>query len=170
MPLTTSLSLSTPLSLLDVSVSPTSHPFVPTQNISTTTTAALTTWPHAPFDIPIPHLDIPTTLSVVDTGSIQSGDDKKWLLAAIDYQQSVYSMEGDQPKKFNIWNDEWRFYMEPGQRPMTMAMAVSVLQLYKGLVEAYGMAPMAFVVRVGEDVRGFYWVTVKGTGAGVDAV
>ena len=79
-------------------------------------------------------------------------------------------MEGDQPKKFNIWNDEWRFYMEPGQRPMTMAMAVSVLQLYKGLVEAYGMAPMAFVVRVGEDVRGFYWVTVKGTGAGVDAV
>lgn len=79
-------------------------------------------------------------------------------------------MEGDQPKKFNIWNDEWRFYMELGQTPLTMAMAVSVLQLYEGLVEAYGMAPMAFVVRVGKDVRGFYWVTVKGIGAAVDAV
>ena len=170
MPLTPSLSLSTPLSLLHGSVSPTVHPLDPTQNISNTTNAGLTTWPHAPFDIPIPHLDIPTTLSVVATGSIQSAEDKKWLLAAIDYQQSVYSMEGDQPKKFNIWNDEWRFYMELGQTPLTMAMAVSVLQLYEGLVEAYGMAPMAFVVRVGKDVRGFYWVTVKGIGAAVDAV
>ena len=60
--------------------------------------------------------------------------------------------------------------MEPGPTPLTMAMAVSVLQLYEGLVEAYGMAPMAFVVRVGEDVRGFYWITANGTGAGVDVV
>ena len=60
--------------------------------------------------------------------------------------------------------------MEPGPTPLTMAMAVSVLQLYEGLVEAYGMAPMAFVARVGEDVRGFYWITANGTGAGVDVV
>lgn len=45
-----------------------------------------------------------------------------------------------------------------------MAMAVGTLQLYRGLVLAYGMATMAFVVRVGDDVRGFYWVTVRGWG------
>ncbi|CAD6584189.1 MAG: hypothetical protein ASARMPRED_001623 [Alectoria sarmentosa] len=106
MPLITSQSLSISLSLLDISVSSTVHPLDPTQNISTTGNTALTTWPQAPFDIPTPHLDIPTTLSIVATGSIQSAEDKKWLLAAIDYQQSVYSMEGDQPKKFNLWNEE----------------------------------------------------------------
>lgn len=43
-----------------------------------------------------------------------------------------------------------------------MAMAVRALQVYEGLVKEYGMAPTAFVVSVGDDVRGFYWVTVKG--------
>lgn len=57
--------------------------------------------------------------------------------------------------------------MEMGETPLTMAMAVRALQLYEGLVEAYGMARMAFLVRVGEDVRGFYWVSSKGAGVGV---
>lgn len=62
--------------------------------------------------------------------------------------------------------------MELGETPLTMAVAVRTLQVYAGLVEAYGMAPMAFVLSVGEDVRGFYWVTVKNAGmkVGVGAV
>lgn len=58
--------------------------------------------------------------------------------------------------------------MELGKPPLTMAMAVMALQVYEGLVEEYGMAPMAFVVRRGEDVMGFYWITVKNAGVGVD--
>lgn len=60
--------------------------------------------------------------------------------------------------------------MEMGETPLTMAMAVRALQLYEGLVASYGMARMAFLVRVGEDVRGFYWVSSKGAGVGVDVV
>lgn len=52
--------------------------------------------------------------------------------------------------------------MDLGRPPPTMAMAVRALQVYEGLVKEYGMAPTAFVVSVGDDVRGFYWVTVKG--------
>lgn len=78
--------------------------------------------------------------------------------------------EGHQPQKFNIFNDDWRFYMELGKPPLTMTMAMAALQLYKGLVEEYGMATMAFVVRVGDVVRGFYWVTVKSAGVGVEVV
>lgn len=60
--------------------------------------------------------------------------------------------------------------MELGQTPLTMAMAVRSLQVFEGLVEAYGMVRVAFLVRVGEDVRGFYWVALKGAGVGVDVV
>lgn len=60
--------------------------------------------------------------------------------------------------------------MELGKPPLTMAMAVMALQVYEGLVEEYGMAPMAFVVTGGEDVMGFYWITVKNAGVGVDVV
>ena len=57
--------------------------------------------------------------------------------------------------------------MQLGETPLTMAMAVRSLQVYEGLVKAYGMTRIAFLVRVGEDVRGFYWVTLKGAGMGV---
>ena len=49
-----------------------------------------------------------------------------------------------------------------------MAMAVETLRVYRGLVEAWGMAEMAFVVRVGEEERGFYWVVVNDGGEGVE--
>ena len=44
---------------------------------------------------------------------------------------------------------------------LTMAMAVRTLQVFRGLVLAYGMATLAFVVRVGADVKGYYWVTAN---------
>lgn len=56
--------------------------------------------------------------------------------------------------------------MDLGSPPLTVAMAVGALRVYEGLVREYGMATMAFVVSARGDVRGFYWVTVKGGGVG----
>ena len=56
-----------------------------------------------------------------------------------------------------------------GQRPLTMAMAARALGFYRILVEGWGMATMAFVVRADGEVRGFYWVVRNdGGGGGVE--
>lgn len=142
----------------------------PTTSGNTTTTTTTTNnnnsslsnhpkWPPAPlmFSIPNTHPQAQLTFIRVDCEHPQTPADTAWLLGAIYHQLSVYGQERH-PQGFNFFTERLRFYMQMGEPAMDMGLAVMAMEVFRGLVETWGVATVVFYVQVEHEYRGYYWV------------